>query len=132
MRLISCVRVNSAVRSLGKEWQDTISQEELEKLRYEVAMNGVKLDVRHVLDSEVAKYGQLTSKQIYDAVKRYEVYAARNKRLVDQGPYVGHPRGSTKVPTATGYRPRYPKVNAFSAQAAEEGGPLLEEAELAD
>ena len=66
-------------------------------------MNGVKLDVRHVLDSEVAKYGQLTSKQIYDAVKRYEAYTAQNKRLVDKGPYVGHPKGPNKAPTGTGY-----------------------------
>ena len=93
-------------------------------------MNGVKLDVRHVLDSEAAKYGQLSSKQIYDAVKRYEVYAARNKCLVDKGPYVGYPKGSSKAPAGTGYQPRYPKVNAFSAQATEEGGPPPEDAEL--
>ena len=69
------VRVNSAVHSLGKDWQDAISPE-LETLRFEVAMNGVKLDVHHVLDSEAAKYGQLSSKQIYNAIKRYEAYAA--------------------------------------------------------
>ena len=88
------VRVNSAVRSLGKDWQDTISQEELEKLRYEVAMNGVKLDVCHVLDSEVAKYGQLTSKQIYDAVKRYEAYAAPEQVPRGQRSLCGTPQRS--------------------------------------
>ena len=97
------VRVNSAVCSLGKDWQDAISPEELETLRFEVAMNGVKLDVCHVLDSEATKYGQLSSKQIYDAVKRYETYAAQNKCLVDKGPYVGYPKGSSKVPAGTGY-----------------------------
>ena len=124
------VRVNSAVCSLGKDWQDAISPEELETLRFEVAMNGVKLDVRHVLDSEAAKYKQLSSKQIYDAVKRYEVYAARNKCLVDKGPYVGFPKGSCKAPAGTGYRPHYPKVTAFSAQATEKGGPPSKDAEL--
>ena len=124
------VTVNSAVHSLGKDWQDAISPEELETLRFKVAMNGVKLDVCHVLDSEAAKYRQLSSKQIYNAVKRYKVYAARNKHLVDKGPYVGYPKGSSKAPAGTGYQPRYPKVNAFSAQATEEGSPPSEDAEL--
>ena len=52
-------------------------------------MNGVKLDVRHVLDSEVAKYGQLTSKQVYDAVKRYEAYAAQEQTPRGQGSLCG-------------------------------------------
>ena len=50
---------------------------------------------------------------------------------MDKGPYAGYPKGSSKAPAGTGYRPRYPKVNAFFAQAAEEGGPLSEDAELA-
>ena len=49
---------------------------------------------------------------------------------MDKGPYVGYPKGSDKAPAGTGYRPRYPKVNAFSAQAAQEGGPPPEDAEL--
>ena len=97
------VRVNSAVRSLGKDWQGSISPEELETLRYKVDMNGVKQDIHHVLDSEAAKYGQLNSKQVYDAVKRYEAYTAHNKHLVGKSPYIGNPRDSNKAPASTGY-----------------------------
>ena len=124
------VRVNSAVWSLGKDWQGTISPEELETLKFKVAMNGVKQDISYVLDSEATKYGQLSSKQIYDAVKRYEAYVAHNKCLVGRSPYVGNPRDSGKAPTSAGYQPWYPKVNTFAAQAVKEGGPPPEETEL--
>ena len=33
-------------------------------LQYEVSLNGVREDVRHVLNSEIAKYGELTPEQI--------------------------------------------------------------------
>ena len=44
--------------------------EEMEVLQYEVCLNGVNEDIRHVLDSETAKRGKLNSDQMCDAVKR--------------------------------------------------------------
>ena len=59
---------------------------ELQALQYEVSLNGVKEEIRHVLDSEMAKRdGHLTPQQMYEAVKRYETYVARNKRLDGKG-----------------------------------------------
>ena len=34
-----------------------------------------------MLDSEIARRGPLTPHQMYEAVKKYEMYVARNKRL---------------------------------------------------
>ena len=59
---------------------------ELQSLQYEVSLNGVQEEIRHVLDSEIAKNeGKLTPQQMYEAVKRYKTYVARNKRLEDKG-----------------------------------------------
>ena len=38
-------------------------------------------EFRHVLNSEMARYGELTEEQMYNAVKRHEVYLGRTKRL---------------------------------------------------
>ena len=49
-------------------------------------MNGVQEEIRHVLDSEIAKNGgKLTPQQMYEAVKKCETYVARNKRLKGKG-----------------------------------------------
>ena len=55
---------------------------ELQSLQYEVSLNGVQEEIRHILGSEIAKNGgKLTPQQMYEAVKRYETYVACNKRL---------------------------------------------------
>ena len=78
------IRVGTSVSNLDKDWQGQLSQAELESLQYEVSLNGVRQEIRHVLDSEIARRGPLTPHQMYEAVKKYETYVARNKRL--EGP----------------------------------------------
>ena len=81
-------------------------------------MNGVQEEIRHVLDSEIAKNrGKLTPQQMYEAVKRYETYVARNKRLKGKGS-----SSSSSQQKATGhtssYKPRFHKTTAFATTIA--------------
>ena len=76
------IRVGTSVSNLGKDWKDKLMDKELQSLQYEVSLNGVQEEIRHVLDSEIVKNGgKLTPQQMYEAVKRYETYVAHNKRL---------------------------------------------------
>ena len=107
--------------NLGKDWKDELTDEELQSLQYEVSMNGVHEEIRHVLDSEIAKNGgKLTPQQMYEAVKKYETYVARNKRLEGKGA-----SSSTTQPKATGqtsgYKPQFHKTTAFAATVPEVG-----------
>ena len=80
------IRVGTSVSNLAKDWKDELTEGELQALQYEVSLNGVKEEIRHVLDSEMAKRdGHLTPQQMYKAIKRYETYVARNKRLDGKG-----------------------------------------------
>ena len=79
-------------------------------LQHDVFLNGVKPEIRHVLDSESAAHGRLTPDCMYEAVKRYETYVARGKRLENTSPYTGQPR---QAPS------RFPKTTAFAATVAE-------------
>ena len=80
------IRVGTSMSNLGKDWKDELTDEELQSLQYEVSMNRVHEEIRHILDSEIAKNGgKLTPQQMYEAVKRYETYVARNKRLEGKG-----------------------------------------------
>ena len=113
------IRVGTSVSNLGKDWKDELTDEELQSLQYEVSMNGVHEEIRHVLDSEIAKNGgKLTSQQMYEAVKRYKTYVACNKRLEGKGA-----SSSSTQPKATGqtsgYKPRFNKTTAFSATIPE-------------
>ena len=111
--------------NLGKDWKDELTDEELQSLQYEVSLNGVHEEIRHVLDSEIAKNGgKLTPQQMYEAVKRYETYVARNKRLEGKGA-----SSSANQPKAaghtSGYKPRFHKTTAFAATIpeVEDNGP---------
>ena len=82
-------------------------------------MNGVHEEIRHILDSEIAKNGgKLTPQQMYEAVKRYKTYVACNKRLEGKGASL-----STTQPKATGhtsgYKLRFHKTTAFAATIPE-------------
>ena len=71
------IRVGTSVSNLGKDWKDELTDEELQSLQYEVSLNGVHKEIRHILDSEIAKNGgKLTPQQMYEAVKRYKTYIA--------------------------------------------------------
>ena len=107
------IRVSTSVSNLGKDWKDELTEKELQSLQYEVSLNGVQEEIRHVLDSEVAKNGGKLTR-----VKKYETYVARNKRLEGKGA-----SSSTSQQKATGhtsgYRPRFHKTMAFAAMMAE-------------
>ena len=70
------VKVTNAVNGLAKDWEGQLTEEELDTLQYEVFLNGVNTEIRHVLDAEAAKHPQMTPDQMYDAVRRFESYVA--------------------------------------------------------
>ena len=113
------IRVGTSMSNLGNDWKDELTDVELQSLQYEVSLNGVHEEIRHVLDSEIAKNGgNLTPQQMYEAVKRYETYVAHNKRLKGKGASL-----STSQPKAaghtSGYKPRFHKTTAFAATIPE-------------
>ena len=113
------IRVGTSVSNLGKDWKDELTEKELQSLKYEVSLNGVQEEIRHVLDSEVAKNGgKLTPQQMYEAIKKYETYVACNKRLEGKGT-----SSSASQQKATGhtlgYKPQFHKTMAFATTMAE-------------
>ena len=111
------IRVGTSVSNLAKDWKDELMECELQALQNEVSLNGVKEEIRHVLDSEMAKRdGHLTPQQMYEAVKKYETYVARNRRLDGKG--ISTPAGQQKATgQSLGYKPRFHKTTAFIATA---------------
>ena len=113
------IRVGTYVSNLGKDWKDELTDKELQPLQYEVSLNGVHEEIRHILDSEIAKNGgKLTPQQMYEAVKRYETYVASNKRFKGKGasPSTSQPKAAGH---ASGYKPRFHKTTAFAATIPE-------------
>ena len=111
------IRVCTSVSNLVKDWKDELSEGELQALQYEVSLNGVKEEIRHMLDSEMAKRdGHLTPQQMYKAVKRYETYVAQNKRLDGKGTSTSASQQKTNSHTS-GYKPWFQKTTAFAATA---------------
>ena len=123
------IRVGTSVSNLGKDWKDKLTDKELQSLQYEVSLNGVQEEIRHILYSEIAKNGgKLTPQQMYEAVKRYETYVAHNKRLRGKGT-----SSSASQPKAaghtSGYKLQFHKTTAFAATIAEseDNGPCRHE-----
>ena len=113
------MRVSTSVSNLGKDWKDELTEKELQSLQYEVSLNGGKEEIRHVLDSKIAKKeGKLTPQQMYEGVKKYETYLAHNKRLEGKGT-----SSSASQQKATGhtlgYKPRFHKTTGFAAMIME-------------
>ena len=42
------IRVGTSVSNLGKDWRDELTDKELQSLQYEVSLNGVQEEIRHV------------------------------------------------------------------------------------
>ena len=65
---------------------------------------------------------------MYEAVKRYETYVARNKRLEGKSasPHIGHQRAKA---TTSGYKPRFHRTTTFTASVEGSPDPALAEAE---
>ena len=112
------IRVGTSVSNLDKDWRGQLSQAELESLQYEVSLNGVRQEIRHVLDSEVARGGPLTPHQMYEVVKKYETYVARNKRLEGRGSSPSTGQQKTAGQTSN-YKPRFHRTTAFAATVEE-------------
>ena len=108
------IRLGTSISNLAKDWKGQLMEAELQSLQYEVSLNGVREEIRHVLDSEIARHGQLTPHQMYEVVKRYETYVARNQRLKGKNasPHVSHQRA---VAQTSGYKPCFHKTTAFTA-----------------
>ena len=105
--------------NLGKDWKDKLMDKELQSLQYEVPLNGVQEEIRHILDSEIAKNGgKLTPQQMYEAVKRYETYVACNKRLEGKGASLSASQLKAASYTS-GYKPQFHKTTAFAGTIPE-------------
>ena len=122
------IRVGSSISNLAKDWKGQLMGAELQSLQYEVSLNGVREEIQHVLDSEIARHGQLTPHQMYEAVKRYETYIACNKGLKGKSasPHVGHQRAAAQT---FGYKPCFHKTTAFAASVKGSPDPALSEQE---
>ena len=129
------ISVGTSVSNLGKDWKDQLTEEELQSLQYEVFLNGVREEIRHVLDSKIARHSWLTPHQMYEVVKKYETYVAHNKHLEGKSasPHTNHQKA---VPQTSGYKPRFHKTTAFVASVEEtmdstpsESGPSLPKGE---
>ena len=120
------IRVGSSIGNLAKDWKGQITEAELRSLQYEVLLNGVREEIRHVLDSEIARHGQLTPHQMYKAIKKYKTYVACNKHLEGKSvsPHSGQHRAAAQT---SGYRPRFHKTMAFMASVEETSDPALSE-----
>ena len=113
------IRVGTSVSNLGKDWKDKLTDKELQSLQYEVSLNRVQEEIRHVLDSEIVKTGgKLTPQQMYEAVKRYETYVAHNKRLEGKGASSSASQQKAAGHTS-GYKPQFHKTMAFAAMIPE-------------
>ena len=120
------IRVSSSISNLAKDWKGQLTEAELQSLQYKVSLNGVREEIWHVLDSEIARHGQLTLHQMYEVVKRYETYVARNKHLKGKSasPHFGHQRAAAQT---SGYRPCFHKTTAFATSVEESADPALSE-----
>ena len=54
------VRVSGAVDGLARDWKGVVSQHEIKALLSEVFINGVQEEFRHILNSEMTRYGEFT------------------------------------------------------------------------
>ena len=120
------IRVGSSIGNLAKDWKGQLTEAELQSLQYEVSLNGVREEIWHVVDSEIARHGQLTPHQMYEVVKRYETYVACNKCLEGKSasPHISHQRA---VAQTSGYKPCFHKTTAFAASVEGSPDPALSE-----
>ena len=122
------IQVGSSIGNLAKDWKGQLTETELQSLQYEVSLNGVRKEIRHILDSKIAKHGQLTPHQMYKVVKRYETYIVHNKCLEGKSasPHIGHQRAAAQT---SGYKPHFHKTTAFATSVKGTPDPVLSEQE---
>ena len=112
------IHVGTSVSNLGKDWKDQLMDEELQSLQYEVSLNGVKEEIRHILGSVIARHGRLTLHQMYEAVKKYKTYITHNKHFKGKSAST-HTNHQRAVAQTSGYKPRFHKTTAFAASVEE-------------
>ena len=122
------IRVGSSVGNLAKDWKGQLTKAELQSLQYKVSSNEVREEIQHILDSEIARHGQLTLHQMYEVVKSYETYVAHNKHLEGKSasPHVGHQRAAAQT---SGYKPCFHKTTVFTTSVKESPDPAPSEQE---
>ena len=122
------IRVGTSISNLGKDWKDQLTEAELQSLQYEVSLNGVREEIQHVLDSEIARHGQLTLHQMYEVIKKYKTYVAHNKHLKGKSAssHISHQRA---VAQTSGFKPRFHKTTAFAISVEGTPDPVLSELE---
>ena len=120
------IRVGSSIGNLAKDWKGQIMGAQLKSLQYKVSLNGVREEIWHILDSEIARHGQLIPHQMHEVVKKYETYIASNKCLEGKSasPHSGQQRAAAQT---SGYRPHFHKTTAFMASVEETSDPALSE-----
>ena len=97
------IQVGKAIHTLAKDWKGKLTGEEICSLQYEVSMNGVREDIRHVLDTQQVKSEVLLSPHdMYEAVKKYKTYIAHNWRLEGQTRATSH-----TIFKNPGYKPKF-------------------------
>ena len=119
------VHVSSAVGSLERDFKGTIPKEEFETLLFDVSFNGVNEEIRHVLNSEMARHGGLSADQMYDAVKKHEAYMVHHQRSCTK--YAQPPVNPTPAPRAPvggHFKPRFQRPSARVAATVEDLGPI--------
>ena len=85
---------------------------------------GFKRSLDTFLNSEMARYGELTKEQMYNAVKRHEVYLGRTKCSRGGGTAPTTPQKSTTSRASnSSFKPRFQKTTAFVAAPIEESDP---------
>ena len=79
----------------------------------------------------MARYGELTKEQMYNAVKRHKVYLGRTKHLGGGGITPTTPQKSTPSQTSnSSFKPWFQKTMAFVAAPLEEPSPTPADSEF--
>ena len=110
--------------SLERDFRGTVPKEEFDTLLYDVSFNGVNEEIRHVLDSEMARYGELNADLMYDAVKKHEAYMAHHQCLRAKPTQPSTtPTPAPRAPVGGHFKPRFQRPSARVAAAVEDLGP---------
>ena len=118
------VRISSAVGSLERDFRGTVPKEDFDTLLYDVSFNGVNEEIRHALDSEMARYGKLDADRMYDAVKTHEAYMARHQHLRTKPNQPSTtPTPVPRAPVGGHFKPRFQRPSAHVAAAVEDLSP---------
>ena len=91
------------------------------RLFCQVFINGVQEEFRHVFNYKMARYRELTEEQMYNAVKRHEVYLSRTKHLGGGRSSFTTPQKSTTQGSSNNtFKPHFKRMTAFVAAPMEE------------